>query len=71
MKVQLKRQEGVRVQTWLNDKSISTNDWEVFVSEDNSSEIMAIVQDPSTGNQLKISITKYVAYENAEENQQG
>jgi hypothetical protein len=68
MKIQLRRQEDVKIRTWINDRPISTSDWEVFYAEENSSEIMAIVKDPSSGNQLKISISKY--HENSEENQQ-
>jgi hypothetical protein len=65
MKIELKRQSNLQIKSWLNDKPISTSDWEVFASSEGETENILLVHDTKSGNKLKIIITKY---ENFEEN---
>jgi hypothetical protein len=70
MRQELKRQSGIKVKSWINDKPISTADWEVFGSVQGESEYVILAREEKTGNQLKIIITQY--HENFEEiNQSG
>jgi hypothetical protein len=69
MKQELKRQESIHIRSWLNDKPISTADWEVFGSEQGDTEYVVVARDEKTGNQLKIIIQKYENFE--EINQSG
>ena len=59
MKQELKYKEGIRVQSWINNTPISTNEWDVFADEQNDSEYVILVKDKKTGNNLRIVITKY------------
>lgn len=63
MRLELKRKDKIQVQSWINDKPISTPDWEVFASDDGGSNIILLVREQKTGNQLKINITKYENFE--------
>lgn len=63
MKQELKRQEGIKIRSWINDKPISTADWEVFGSEQGETEYVLVAREEKTGNQLKIIITKYENFE--------
>jgi hypothetical protein len=65
MRKQLTRRENLQIQSWINDKPISTGNWEVFGLDEGQSEILLLAREPNTGNQLKIIITKY--HENFEE----
>jgi CRISPR/Cas system CSM-associated protein Csm5 (group 7 of RAMP superfamily) len=68
MQLKLNRKENFSISTYLNDKPISTPDWEVFVDDENNTEdqFFIVVRDPQTGNQLKIQIKNYINYENIE-----
>ena len=63
MKQELKRQEGIKIRSWLNDKPISTADWDVFGSEQGETEYVLVARDEKSGNQLKLIITKYENFE--------
>ena len=63
MRQELKRQSGIKVKSWINDKPISTTDWEVFGSEQGESEYVILAREEKTGNQLKIIISKYENFE--------
>jgi hypothetical protein len=63
MRYSLKRKEDLTVKSWINDKPISTSDWEVFSAEEGESEIVILVKDPKTNNQLRINITKHENFE--------
>lgn len=59
MKLTLKKQDNIRIKSWINDKPISTGNWNVYISEENNEEILIVAEEPSTGNKLKINILRY------------
>jgi|LakMenEpi03Aug12_release.lakeMendotaPanAssembly.Ray.scaffolds.fasta_scaffold5105755_1 hypothetical protein len=65
MRIELKRTDQVKIKSWINDKPISTDEWEVFASTEGETETVFLIQDQRSGNKLKIMITRY---ENFEEN---
>ena len=71
MKNSLIRREDITIKSWINNKTITTSDWEVFsVEEGGGDDIIILVKEPKTNNQLRINITKYTKYtknENFEE----
>ena len=68
MQIKLSRKEGLRISTWINDKPISTSNWEVYSDNTKDDSILIVQQEPGTNNQLKIQIDKITNYENTEEN---
>lgn len=67
--MKLTRREDVNIVTWINDKIISTSDWQVFAEIENDSLFFSI-QEPGTGNQLKIKIDKITKEIKKDENNQ-
>lgn len=67
MRTELKRQDDVRIQTWINDKPITTNDWDVFVNTDDDSQTIIVVKEPNGSNQLRINISKFTKNEDIKE----
>jgi hypothetical protein len=63
MKQELIRQEGMKIRSWINDKPISTHNWDVFGIENGDTEYVLVAKEPNSGNQLKIIITRYQEYE--------
>jgi hypothetical protein len=68
MQIKLSRKEGIRISTWINDKPISSSNWEVYSDNTKDNSILIVQQEPGTNNQLKIQIDKITNYENTEEN---
>ena len=68
MQIKLSRKEGIRISTWINDKPISSSNWEVYSDNTKNNSILIVQQEPGTNNQLKIQIDKITNYENTEEN---
>ena len=68
MQIKLIRKEGLRISTWINDKPISTSNWEVYSDNSKDDSLLIVQQEPGTNNQLKIQIDKITNYENVEEN---
>ena len=68
MQIKLSRKEGIRISTWINDKPISSSNWEVYSDNTKNNSILIVQQEPGTNNQLKIQIDKITNYENVEEN---
>ena len=68
MQIKLSRKEGLRISTWINDKPISTSNWEVYSDNSKDDSLLIVQQEPGTNNQLKIQIDKITNYENVEEN---
>ena len=58
------RREDVTIKSWINDKPITTSDWEVFSAEEGGNDIIILVKEPKTNNQLRINITKYTIPQN-------
>jgi len=67
MQIKLSRKEGLRISTWINDKPISTSNWEVYSDNTKDDSILIVQQEPGTNNQLKIQIDKITNYENIKE----
>ena len=63
------RREDVTVTSWINDKIISNSDWQVFAEIENDTLFFS-VQEPGTGNQLKIKIDKITKEITKDENNQ-
>ena len=68
MQIKLSRKEGIRISTWINDKPISTSNWDVYSDNSKDDSLLIVQQEPGTNNQLKIQIDKITNYENVEEN---
>jgi len=64
--MQLKKREDITVESWINEKVISTKDWVVY-SEIVGDEVFFSIQEPNTQNQLKLKITKFAKFEPIEE----
>ena len=58
------RREDITIKSWINDKPITTSDWEVFSAEEGGNDIIILVKEPKTNNQLRINITKYTNPQN-------
>jgi hypothetical protein len=67
--MKLIRRDEITVTSWINDKIISTPNWQVFAEIENDSLFFSI-QEPGTGNQLKIKIDKITKEINKDENNQ-
>lgn len=67
MQLKLKKREDVSISSWINDKPITNQDWEVFSHEEaNDDTILLVLLDRQSNNQVKIEIKKYVKHENSE-----
>jgi hypothetical protein len=67
--MQLIRREDITVTSWINEKIISNPDWQVFAEIQNDTLFFS-VQEPGTGNQLKIKIDKITKEITKDENNQ-
>lgn len=67
--MKLTRRDDVTVTSWINDKIISNTDWQVFAEIENDTLFFS-VQEPETGNQLKIKIEKHINEIKKDENNQ-
>ena len=60
--IKLKKREDVSVSSWINDKPITNQDWEVFSYEEaNDDTIFLVLVDRKSNNQVKIEIKKYIS----------
>jgi hypothetical protein len=67
MQLKLSRREDVTISSWINDRPITTADWEVYSQEDSGEGVILLVLiDKKTNNQVKIELKKYTRYENVE-----
>lgn len=61
MQLKLSRREDITISSWINDKAITNGDWEVYSQDDGKSdEILLVLIDRKTNNQVKIEIKKYI-----------
>jgi hypothetical protein len=65
MQVKLDRKYDVSVRSWINDKPITDDTWQVFHT-DTDSEILIVLVDEKSNTQVKIEVTKKNIYENIE-----
>lgn len=67
MQLKLSRREDIQISSWINDRPITNGDWEVYSQDDSKSDdILLILIDRKTNNQVKIELKKYTKYENVE-----
>jgi len=67
MQLKLRRREDITVASWINDRPITTPEWEVFSQEDSKDDVILLVLiDRKTNNQIKIELKKFTKYENIE-----
>ena len=70
MQLKLNRREEITVASWINDKEITSPEWEVYSHDDSKDDVILLVLiDRKTNNQVKIEIKKYIKYEDIKENQ--
>jgi hypothetical protein len=70
MQLKLNRREDITVASWINDKEITSPEWEVYSHDDSKDDVILLVLiDRKTNNQVKIEIKKYIKYEDIKENQ--
>ena len=62
MQVKLDRKYDISVRSWINDKPITDDSWQVFHT-DNESEIFIVLVDEKTNTQVKIEVVKKQTYE--------
>jgi hypothetical protein len=61
MQLKLTREEAISVSSWINDKPITTSDWECYTNtSDREETIQIVLVEPQTKNQVRIEINKYV-----------
>lgn len=69
MQLKLNRREDITVASWINDKEITSPEWEVYSHDDSKDDVILLVLiDRKTNNQVKIEIKKYIKYEDVKEN---
>lgn len=68
MQIKLNRREDITVASWINDKEITSPQWEVYSQDDSKDNVILLVLiDRKTNNQVKIEIKKYIKYEDVKE----
>ena len=58
MQLELKRKEDLAVSSWINDRPISTDDWEVYGYDKEKDSLIILLKEPNTANQIRIEIKK-------------
>jgi hypothetical protein len=70
MQLKLNRREDITVASWINDKEITSPEWEVYSHDDSKSDVILLVLiDRKTNNQVKIEIKQNHKYEDVKENE--
>lgn len=68
MQLKLNRREDITVASWINDKEITSPEWEVYSHDDSKDDVILLVLiDRKTNNQVKIEIKKYIKHEDIKE----
>jgi hypothetical protein len=68
MQVKLDRKYDISVRSWINEKPITDETWQVFHT-DTDSEILIVLVDEKTNTQVKIEVIKRKDHEdNKKEN---
>lgn len=68
MQLKLNRREDITIASWINDKEITSPQWEVYSQDDSKDNVILLVLvDRKTNNQVKIEIKKYIKYEDVKE----
>ena len=67
--LKLERVPHVTVASWINDKPISTEDWEVFTSYEDESVNVIVIEKGGTA-RLRLQIKQYAQFENINQKQE-
>lgn len=64
MQLKLTKREDISVSSWINDKTITTSEWECYSTDsDKEDSIQIVLIDPKSKNQVRLEINKYVKEE--------
>jgi hypothetical protein len=63
MQLRLNREDNIIVKSWINDKAITDDTWEVYSNTENSDAITLLVQNKTSNNKFKLEIIKTIQYE--------
>ena len=64
MQLKLTREEEISISSWINDKPITTSEWECYTNtSDRTDTIQIVIVEPQTKNQVRIEINKYLKEE--------
>lgn len=64
MQLKLTREEEISISSWINDKPITTSEWECYTNtSDRTDTIQIVLVEPQTKNQVRIEINKYLKEE--------
>jgi hypothetical protein len=58
MQLELKRKDDLAVSSWINDRPISTDDWEVYGYDKEKDSLIILLKEPNGANQIRIEIKK-------------
>jgi hypothetical protein len=64
--VKLDRKYDISVRSWINEKPITDDSWNVFYTEGNS-EMLIVLVDEKSNNQVKIEVVKRHQHEDSKE----
>ena len=66
MKLQLKKEIGISVDSWVNDRMITDKNWECWSCENTDGGMTVVLKEPNGGqNIVKFVINKNTKYENS------
>jgi hypothetical protein len=68
MQLKLKRRDDVKIRSWINDKPVTNDDWDVYseIEDEDDDKLLLVLIEKGTNNQFKIEIKKYTPTENNE-----
>lgn len=61
--VKLDRKNDIIVRSWINERPITDDNWQVFYTDSNS-EMLIVLVDPTNNTQVKIEVVKKENHEN-------
>lgn len=66
MKLQLNREKGITVDSWVNDRMITDKNWECWATENTDGGVTIVLKEPNGGqNAVKLVINKNTEYTEA------
>jgi hypothetical protein len=60
--LKLKKQENITIASWINDREITSPDWEVYSQNTTNDYELFVLVDKQTNNQVRIEIKRYTPY---------
>ena len=68
MQLKLKRREEISISSWINDREITSSEWEVYSHDvPNDDSILFYVVDKQSNNKVRIEIKKHTPFEEIRE----